>query len=70
MHLLSGVFFGLFQLFVYRFQHPYVVYLVIHTLWEIWQLSIGMTIPNLRGAIDVLNDTVLGFLGLLLVVVV
>lgn len=66
MHLLSGVFFGLFQLFVYRFQHPFVVYVVLHTLWEIWQLSIGMTIPNLRGAIDVLNDTLIGTLGVFL----
>lgn len=63
MHFLSGVLFSLFHLFVYSFQHPFVVYITIHSLWEIWQVYIGMTVPNLRGFIDILNDTFFGELG-------
>ncbi len=65
-HFLSGVFFALLHLFFYRFSNPILVYFILHTLWELWQLYIGMTIPNLRGIIDILNDTLFGVLGVYL----
>lgn len=39
------------------------VALLVHTLWECWQLYIGMTRPNLRGFIDILSDTLYFFIG-------
>lgn len=66
MHFLSGVLYGLFLLF-YKVDSPFVSYLVIHTLWELWQMWIGMTTPNLRGILDIGVDTAMGCLGLFLV---
>ncbi len=67
-HFFSGVFFALFHIYFYPFQSPYTTYFVVHTLWALWQLSIGMTIPNLRGVIDILNDTLFGLLGVLITI--
>jgi len=37
---------------------------VIHTLWELWQIIIGMTpFYTLRGVIDILMDTIVFMLG-------
>ena len=63
-HFLSGVFFGLFFLFVYKVPYPWLSYLVIHTLWELWQYTIGMTKPSLRGFLDSVVDTIFGLVGL------
>ncbi len=65
-HWLSGVLFGLF-LRMYPLSNPFGVYILLHTLWEFWQLSIGMTPRNLRGALDILVDTTVGVLGLWIV---
>lgn len=44
-----------------------VLGLLIHTLWELWQISIGMTpIGTLRGKVDTIVDTVVYMLGLFL----
>ena len=61
-HFMSGVLFAL--LFP---AYSFWVYLVVHTVWELWQLFIGMTKQNLRGFIDILNDTVIGSIGFFLV---
>lgn len=37
--------------------------LIIHLLWESWQLAIGMTKKNLRGFLDAGVDTALFMLG-------
>lgn len=37
--------------------------LIIHLLWESWQLAIGMTKPNSRGFLDAGVDTLLFMLG-------
>lgn len=66
MHGMSGILFGFLTL-VYRVSSPFVTYFVLHTLWEIWQLWIGMTKPDVRGIIDIGVDTLVGLLGLLLV---
>lgn len=65
-HFFSGVLFGLFHLYLYKVSSPLLFYIVIHTLWELWQLFIGMTVADLRGVIDILNDTVFGTLGVYL----
>jgi hypothetical protein len=66
MHLLSGVLFGLLLLF-YKVPSPVLTYLVLHTLWELWQLWIGMTKPTVRGLLDIGVDTLAGLLGLALI---
>jgi hypothetical protein len=39
-------------------------YLVVHTIWELWQIYIRMTpIARIRGVIDVITDTCMGVLG-------
>lgn len=67
MHFLSGVLFGVLHLFFLRVQHPFYVYIFLHTLWEAWQLWIGMTKPNIRGVIDITTDTCVGLFGLFLI---
>lgn len=37
--------------------------LLIHTLWELWQIFIKMTHLNKRGVIDISIDTVMFMLG-------
>ncbi len=70
MHFLSGVLFGLFHLFVFQFQHPFYVYFLVHTLWEAWQLGIGMTKENKRAIVDIFVDTCMGFLGCFLILLI
>jgi hypothetical protein len=66
MHMLSGILFGFLLLFIHV-KDPFVVYFLLHTAWEAWQLWIGMTKETLRSAIDILIDTCMGFLGVSLV---
>jgi hypothetical protein len=67
-HFLSGVFFGLLlRSGVYSSSSPFLTYLLFHTVWEMWQLAIGMTPRSLRGLLDITVDTVVGLLGLFLV---
>lgn len=58
LHLLSGV--------VFRLVFPklsVLAYVIGHSLWELWQIYIGMTPLTLRGGIDVVVDTLMGVLG-------
>jgi hypothetical protein len=60
VHMATGV--------VYGITTPWSVsfYVWLHTLWELWQIWIGMThIHTLRGAIDVGVDTLMGVFGVL-----
>jgi hypothetical protein len=60
MHMLSGVIFS----FVSNSLQGYIV---VHTVWEIWQIYIGMTPAHtLRGVIDIFTDTFMGVAGFLL----
>jgi len=68
-HFLSGVLFAFVHLFVYRMPSPFLTYLLLHTLWELWQYGIGMTPRNKKGMLDALVDTVIGMLGVLSVLV-
>lgn len=61
MHSFSGVLFS----FVSDSLQGYIV---VHTVWELWQIYIGMTpIHTARGVIDIFTDTFMGILGFLLV---
>ena len=56
VHFLSGVVISFFT-------NHWMIALLIHTIWEIWQYSIGMTRWNKRGLIDTVVDTILCMLG-------
>jgi hypothetical protein len=60
LHGLSGV---LFALVVRR--ATLTDWFIVHTLWELWQVFIGMTPLTLRGAIDTVMDTAISMLGFL-----
>ncbi len=66
MHFLSGVFFGVVYRF-FPFPTPFVWYFILHTVWEAWQIFIGMTPQTLRGAVDIVTDTSMGLLGVFVV---
>jgi hypothetical protein len=60
MHMLSGVLFSFVN-------NSLVNYVIVHTIWEIWQIYIGMTkINTLRGISDVFVDTIMGMIGFIL----
>jgi len=62
MHLLSGVLFVL----VWDSKNIYFDFFIAHSLWELWQIFIGMTPLSLRGAVDITVYTLAGFLGIYL----
>jgi len=66
VHMLTGVITGLIILY-YRISRPYLLALTIHTVWELWQVFIGMNKPfTIRGRnniIDTLVDTILFMMG-------
>ena len=64
VHMFTGVVFSYFFM-GYGLLDIVIRYAVFHTIWEIWQLYIGMTRLNMRGGIDILNDTFFGLLGVL-----
>jgi hypothetical protein len=39
---------------------------LVHTIWEMWQKIIGMTVWNFRGVVDTLMDTVLFMIGMVM----
>jgi hypothetical protein len=62
MHTFSGVLFSFVS-------NSLQGYLVVHTIWELWQIYIKMTpIDTLRGVIDIFTDTFMGVLGFILFV--
>jgi hypothetical protein len=70
LHLISGVLTGALIKY-YNLGDGHIGYyslgLFIHTLWELWQKFIGMTIWDLRGAIDTAMDTIMFLIGMWLV---
>jgi hypothetical protein len=67
IHLLNGILFGyLYYYFKYDMKHYILNLLILHTLWEIWQIIIGMSKPyKLTGnsnIVDIFMDTLL-FMG-------
>lgn len=67
LHGLSGVLVGMILLrYFNESKNFYLIGFVIHTLWEIWQVYIGMSQPySLTGnsnALDIVIDTIM-FMG-------
>ena len=60
LHGLSGFLFSFF----FDSKNVYFYFFLAHSLWEVWQVYIGMTPLSLRGFIDVTVDTLMGFLGI------
>jgi hypothetical protein len=63
LHALSGVVFAL----LWKSKTIYLDFFIAHSLWELWQILIGMTPLNTRGAVDITVDTLAGFVGVYLV---
>lgn len=65
LHLFSGMIVG----YIYLTYLPknmgkyYYKMLIIHTIWELWQLLIGMTKPTKKGFLDILVDTIMFLIG-------
>jgi hypothetical protein len=61
MHYFSGMLFGMIYLYLGKKSDFYYYFhlLIIHTIWELWQMLIGMTkIWELQGLIDTTLDTI------------
>jgi hypothetical protein len=71
MHFISGIIMTLILMKKFNIKSPgelFIKLLIIHTLWEVWQIFIGMTNPlRLRDSIDITVDTISFLLGALLV---
>lgn len=62
VHMTTGMVYGWFTKWSVAF------YIWLHTIWELWQIWIGMThIDTLRGAIDIAVDTTMGAIGVVVV---
>jgi hypothetical protein len=66
VHFLSGIFLGWILVSYFSDWNYYLSGFWIHTVWELWQIVIGMTkIHTYRGLIDVGVDTLFFMFGLL-----
>lgn len=68
IHLLSGIILGAIYLYLNKtITFYYYNLFIIHTIWEFWQILIGMSKPwNLTGdsnLIDIFMDTIIFMLG-------
>jgi len=68
MHFLSGIIVGYIYLYLNKpLEHYYFKLFIIHTMWEFWQMLIGMSKPyKLTGTsnlIDTIVDTIAFMLG-------
>lgn len=68
LHLLSGILLGLLYLFLGKEETTFYFHLLIlHTIWELWQVFIGMAKPWRRtgdsNLIDSVADTVMFMMG-------
>jgi hypothetical protein len=68
IHFISGIVFGYIYLRLnYDIQRYYFKLFVLHTIWELWQIFIGMSDPfrisGLNSLTDTIIDTVLFMFG-------
>ena len=68
MHLINGILIGFLYLYVQGDSPDYIFKMfIIHTLWELWQMLIGMAKPyKLTGRsnlIDTIMDTIFFMTG-------
>ena len=72
MHLLSGILTGYIYLSLgYKTKNYYWNLFIIHTLWEIWQIIIGMSKPlkivGKNNIFDTILDTIFFMIGCLII---
>jgi hypothetical protein len=68
VHLMNGLLFGYLYLhFRYNVRYYTATMLIIHTLWELWQVFIGMSKPYMltgpSNIVDTFIDTILFMFG-------
>ncbi len=64
VHFLTGIATAYFLFQSKIKENIYLVAFLIHTIWELWQIFIGMTpIYTLRGQVDIVVDTLLFMFG-------
>lgn len=76
MHFISGIITGyIYLLYTNKPQNTnkyYYSMFIIHTIWELWQILIGMSNPlNITGhnnIVDIISDTIYFMLGCYLVI--
>lgn len=70
MHLLSGIVVA-YVFKYYEITEPYFKGFIIHSLWELWQIFIGMSYPykftGKNNIFDILLDTVFFMFGMWLI---
>ena len=67
VHFVSGIVTGYILTTYFRGWPYYTTGFVVHTLWELWQIFIGMTKwKTTRGQIDIVVDTVMFMLGMII----
>lgn len=61
VHMFTGILFALMV------KGPIDMYVWLHTIWEVWQIAIGMTpIHTARGMLDIFTDTAMGVIGVII----
>ena len=71
--MISGVLVEFIFLYYYKveiFKTRLIIGFIIHTIWEIWQVIIGMSDPfkliGKNGLIDIIMDTIMFLIGMIL----
>lgn len=74
LHLISGMLFELYLKYYLKFQNfntRLIIGILFHSLWELWQVFIGMASPyrltGKSGLIDSFVDTIMFLLGMLII---
>jgi VanZ family protein len=72
LHFINGLIFGYLYLYLHFDKKYYIINLfVLHSIWELWQITIGMSRPySLSGRsnlIDTIVDTILFMTGALII---
>ena len=71
VHMGSGVLTGYILLRWFRHLPYYLTAFIIHTIWELWQIFIGMTKwRTTRGQLDIVVDTIMFMIGVFLLGVI
>lgn len=70
IHAVSGLVFGFVMFKIFKVvANYYIIALIVHTFWEMWQVFIGMAHPlSLKGKgniVDILMDTALFMTGVM-----
>ena len=68
VHLMNGLLFGYLYLhFRYNVRYYTIFFLIVHTLWELWQVFVGMSKPYMltgpSNIVDTFMDTSIFMFG-------